>query len=239
LAKKLPPEAPIISTFPILYSFRRCPYAMRARLAIASAGTAVELREILLRDKAPEFLAASPKGTVPVLLADTIIEESIDIMHWAIAQADPEGLMHHIGDAAIALIAECDGPFKTALDQTKYAVRYPDIDASESRAAAAHFIIKLNAQLNGQRWLYGDCLTLADLAILPFVRQFAHTDLEWWDAQSFCHAQIWLKTFTASNRFKSIMTKYTPWKYGDGVILFPKPQRTASDAPQPDLSQND
>jgi glutathione S-transferase len=212
---------------------------MRARLAIASAGTPVELREILLRDKAPEFLVASPKGTVPVLLADTVIEESIDVMHWAIAQADPEGLMHHMGDAASALIAECDGPFKTALDQTKYAVRYPDIDASESRAAAAHFITKLDAQLSGQRWLYGDCPTLADLAILPFVRQFAHTDLEWWDAQSFRHAQIWLKTFTASNRFKSIMTKYTPWKYGDDVILFPKPRRTVSDAPQPDLSQND
>jgi glutathione S-transferase len=238
LAKKLPPEAPVISTFPILYSFRRCPYAMRARLAIASAGITVELREILLRDKAAEFLTASPKGTVPVLLADTVIEESIDVMHWAIAQSDPESLLHHMDDAANALIAECDGPFKTALDQTKYAVRYPDIDASESRATAAHFITKLDALLNGQRWLYGDRPTLADLAILPFVRQFAHTDLDWWHAQSFRHAQNWLQMFTASDRFKSIMTKYTPWKYGDDVILFPKSQRTGPNAPQPDLSQN-
>jgi glutathione S-transferase len=212
---------------------------MRARLAIASAGITVELREILLRDKAPAFLAASPKGTVPVLLADTVTEESIDIMHWAIAQSDPESLLHHMDDAANALIVECDGPFKTALDQTKYSVRYPDIDASQSRTTAAHFITKLDAQLDGRRWLYGDCPTLADLAILPFVRQFAHTDLDWWDAQSFRHAQNWLQTFTASDRFKSIMTKYTPWKYGDDVILFPKSQRTGPDAPQLDLSQND
>ena len=210
-----------MTQLPVLYSFRRCPYAMRARLAISSAGHAVELREILLRDKAPEFLAASPKGTVPVLQTDVVIEESLEVMHWAIGRADPEGLMSVMTDESHALIAECDGPFKTALDRTKYAVRYPDIDPSESRAIAAAFINKLDTLLAGKPWLYGDAPSFADLAILPFVRQFAHTDLDWWDAQPFQHAQSWLAAFKASDRFKSIMTKYPPWKSGQDRVLFP------------------
>ncbi|AKS47610.1 Glutathione S-transferase [Octadecabacter temperatus] len=208
-------------TYPILYSFRRCPYAMRARLAIASSGLTVELREILLRDKAPEFLATSPKGTVPVLIAGNVIEESYDVMRWALEQSDPENLLTPMTKAAYALIEQTDGPFKTALDRTKYAVRHPDLDPAESRATAASFIEKLDTQLNGKPWLFGDEPSLADLAILPFVRQFARTDLDWWDAQPFTHAQNWLAAFKASDRFASIMTKYTPWKSGDDVVLFP------------------
>ena len=208
-------------TYPVLYSFRRCPYAMRARLAIASSGLTVELREILLRDKAPQFLEASPKGTVPVLIADIVIEESYDVMRWALEQSDPENLLATMTQAAYALIEESDGPFKTALDQTKYAVRHPDLDPAESRDTAASFIAKLDAQLKGKPWLLGNQPSLADLAILPFVRQFAHTDLDWWDAQTFTHAQDWLAAFKASDRFTSIMTKYTPWKTGDDVVLFP------------------
>jgi len=210
-----------LAAHPILYSFRRCPYAMRARLAIASAGITVELREILLRDKAPEFLAASPKGTVPVLISDVVIEESFDIMNWALAQNDPEGLLKDMAEERAALITTCDGPFKTALDQTKYAVRYPDLDEETSRATAASFIHKLDATLGDAPWLGGDRPCLADLAILPFVRQFAHTDLEWWNAQSFESVQRWLDAFKSSDRFAAIMTKYTPWKAGDDVILFP------------------
>ena len=206
---------------PILYSFRRCPYAMRARLALASSGVTVELREIVLRDKPADMLAVSPKGTVPVLVADELVEESLDVMHWALGQSDPEGLMHGLSEEARALIAECDGPFKTALDRTKYAVRYPELDASESRANAAKFITKLDARLDCKPWLFGARPSLADFAILPFVRQFAHTDLDWWDAQPYPNAQNWLAAFKASDRFKSIMTKYTPWKAGDDVILFP------------------
>lgn len=206
---------------PILYSFRRCPYAMRARLAIASAGITVELREILLRDKAPEFLLASPKGTVPVLQADTVIEESRDIMLWALGQSDPEDLLREDEDQTSGLIDRCDGPFKNALDRTKYAVRYPDHDEAESRAEAAHFIATLDRTLADRPWLGGDRPILTDLAILPFVRQFAHTDLEWWDAQPFAAAHRWLEAFKASERFRKIMTKHDPWKAGDDVILFP------------------
>jgi glutathione S-transferase len=194
---------------------------MRARLAIASSGQTVALREILLRDKPSDMLVASPKGTVPVLITDSIVEESLDVMQWALAQSDPEGLLDQMSDAARALIAECDGPFKTALDLTKYAVRHPDTDPAESRATAAMFIGTLDTQLNGAPWLFGNRPSLADLAILPFVRQFAHTDLEWWGAQPFSYAQDWLAHFKASDRFAAIMTKYTPWKAGDDVVLFP------------------
>lgn len=202
---------------PVLYSFRRCPYAMRARLAIASSGPTVQLREIVLRDKAPEFLALSPKGTVPVLHADTVIEESLDIMHWALNQSDPEHLMAH---QAPDLIAECDGPFKTALDLTKYAVRHPEVDPVESRATASAFIHRLDTQLT-QNWLFGDAPSIADLAILPFIRQFAHTDLEWWISQPYPNAQRWLEGFKTSQRFANIMTKYPPWKSGQDIVLFP------------------
>jgi len=199
---------------------------MRARLAIQSAGIMVELREIVLRNKPQDMLTASPKGTVPVLLTDTVIEESLDVMHWAIGQSDPENLMASMTDAANILIAECDGPFKTALDHTKYAVRYPELDATESRATAAAFITKLDIQLNGKPWLYGDHPSFADLAILPFVRQFAHTDLEWWNDQPFEHVQTWLDEFKSSERFRSIMTKYPLWTSGAQRILFPDPARS-------------
>ena len=206
---------------PTLYSFRRCPYAMRARLGLASAGITVELREILLRDKPAEMLKASPKGTVPVMITDTVIDESIDVMRWALSQSDPEGLMDLMTDEAHALVAESDGPFKTALDLTKYAVRHPDTDPDVSRTTAAQFIVKLDKQLGGKPWLFGNRPCLADLAILPFVRQFAHTDITWWDAQPYPNAQRWLTAFKSSERFATIMTKYTPWKPGDEPITFP------------------
>jgi len=194
---------------------------MRARLGLASAGITVELREITLRDKPTSMIEASPKGTVPVMITDKVIDESFDIMKWALAQSDPEGLIERMNDDAHALIVECDGPFKTALDLTKYAVRHPEADPKISRATAAQFIAKLDAQLDGKPWLFGDHPCLADLAILPFVRQFAHTDIDWWDAQPYPHAQNWLATFKASDRFAAIMTKHTPWTPDDDIIVFP------------------
>ena len=208
-------------THPVLYSFRRCPYAMRARLGLASAGQTVSLREIVLSDKPADMLKASPKGTVPVLVGDTVIDESLDIMVWALGRSDPEGLLDRMTDASHALIAHCDGPFKTALDLTKYAVRHPDTDPAQSRMAAAEFIKQLDTQLDGTPWLFGDQPCMADFAILPFVRQFAHTNLTWWDAQPLPHVQNWLAAFKTSGRFKHIMTKYTPWKDRNDVILFP------------------
>lgn len=205
---------------PILYSFRRCPYAMRARLAIASSGQRVELREIVLRDKAAEFLDASPKGTVPVLVngAD-VIEESYDIMLWALNRHDPEGWLtrHDTG-----LIAQADGPFKTALDHTKYASRYPDLDPAQSRAQAHVFLAELDTRLATAPALSGNRFGLTDAAIAPFVRQFAFIDKPLFDAQPWPDLHRWLDDFLNSDRFAPIMGKYPRWRAGDAPVTFPQ-----------------
>ena len=205
---------------PVLYSFRRCPHAMRARLAIASAGIGVELREILLRDKAPAFLATSPSATVPCLSdGDRVIDESLDIMLWALSHSDPEGLLD-MPDAGHTLIATTDGPFKTALDRYKYHTRYASDRAAERGTAGLH-LAALDRQLAGQDWLFGPRPRLADLAILPFVRQFAFADKPWFDAQDWPDLQGWLDRFITSGRFLSIMAKYPKWQPGDPVTPFP------------------
>ncbi|MBR9843791.1 MAG: glutathione S-transferase [Rhodobacteraceae bacterium] len=205
---------------PILYSFRRCPYAMRARLGLTSAGIAVELREVVLRDKPAAFLNTSPSGTVPCLKTDdTILDESLDIMLWALAQNDPESLLD-MPDEGHALIAATDGPFKTALDRYKYHTRYTDADRDTERAKASTHLDTLNTLLAGQDWFFGAAPRLADLAILPFIRQFAMTDKAWFDAQDWPHLQRWLETFLASPRFAAIMAKYPQWHEGDAPIFF-------------------
>ncbi|WP_439143865.1 glutathione S-transferase [Planktotalea sp.] len=204
---------------PVLYSFRRCPYAMRARLAIASAGLRPEHREIVLRDKAPEFLAASPKGTVPVLVVgDLVIEESLDVMRWALAQNDPENLLK-CPAYGLALIEHCDGPFKTALDRTKYVSRY-GTDPEAERARAQPFLDLLGARLDEGPYLCGSDITLADLAIFPFIRQFAHIDRARFDMDAFKSLRKWLDQFLASERFASIMYKYRMWHAGDPLLWF-------------------
>ncbi|MDA9078050.1 glutathione S-transferase, partial [bacterium] len=188
---------------------------MRARLAILASGVSVELREIVLQQKAPEFLASSPKGTVPVLVTPTgVIEESFDVMLWALERSDPGGWLA-MPEAGYDWIARCDGPFKTALDHTKYAVRYPDLDPEQERGRAAEFLADLDLQIAGSDWLFGPKCTLADMAIVPFVRQFANSDRSWFDAQPWPNLQRWLSEFLASDRFAAIMTKYPKWQAGD------------------------
>lgn len=205
---------------PILYSFRRCPYAMRARLAVASSGLSVELREILLRDKAAAFLEASPKGTVPVLVADEVIEESIEVMDWALAQSDPEGMLY-AGDLARDLVVRCEAEFKGHLDRFKYAVRYEDVDPEEERKLASVYLRELDGLLADQDYLFGDKIGFADIGIAPFVRQFANTDRAWFNAQDWDRLRDWLDRFVQSDRFLSIMTKYPKWEDGDAVTVFP------------------
>ncbi|MCK0097088.1 glutathione S-transferase [Yoonia sp. F2084L] len=210
-----------MSALPILWTFRRCPYAMRARLAIQSSGQQVVLQEILLKEKPAPFLAASPKGTVPVVQdGDGVIDESRDVMLWALGRNDPEGWldMPKEGDALIDI---CDGPFKSALDHTKYAVRFPDRDEAHERAKAMVFLNDLNDRLGRTDFLMGSKRTLADVAILPFVRQFANTDRAWFDAQGLGPLTKWLDDFLASDRFHAIMTKYPPWQAGQDQVLFP------------------
>lgn len=210
-----------MSELPILWSFRRCPYAMRARLAVQSAGSPVELREILLRDKPEAFLAVSASSTVPALKhRETILDESFDIMLWALERSDPEGLLD-MPPVGFELIAECDGPFKTALDHTKYAVRYPDLSEAEEREKASVFLGKLDGIIGSKLYLFGDRASLADLAILPFVRQFANTDRTWFDDQDWPHVIGWLDRFLESKRFKGIMDKLAPWEHGQDPVVFP------------------
>lgn len=194
---------------PILYSFRRCPYAMRGRLALDVSGVEVEHREILLRDKPAEMLEASPKGTVPVVvLSDgTVLEESLDVMVWALEQNDPENWLSH-RDTAQALIAINDGEFKHHLDRYKYATRYEGAVAETHRSAASKFLETLEDRLSQAPQLCGSHPGFADFAIFPFIRQFANTDPDWFQAQPWPHVQNWLAGHLASDRFERIMRKH-------------------------------
>lgn len=213
---------------PVLYSFRRCPYAMRARMAIAVAGIECRLREVVLRDKPQEMLDASPKATVPVIVEPDgrVIEESLDVMHWALAQNDAEEWhTPELGSAEEmrALIAESDGPFKSALDRYKYPNRYEDegVVREDQRDLGLVFLNKLEAQLSDRAHLFGDRVSLADIAIFPFIRQFANTDRDWFDALDLPNLQAWLAHHLESDLFKLIMPKYPQWKTGDAEPVFP------------------
>lgn len=204
---------------PILYSFRRCPYAMRARLAVLASGLRVELREVALRDKPAAMIAASPKATVPVLLlADGIvIDESLDIMAWAFSVGERG---HWLDGHDADLIADNDGPFKQHLDRYKYAERY-GVDPLEHRAAATLRLQRLDERLKGRANLGGDAPTIGDLAILPFVRQFALTDRRYFDDLPLPDLQRWLAAFLGSPMFERVMVRHAPWQPGDPAIMFP------------------
>jgi glutathione S-transferase len=210
---------------PILYSFRRCPFAIRARMAIAASGQTCALREVVLRNKPPEMIAVSPKGTVPVMVLPDgrVIEESLEIMRWALNRNDPEGWLTPLNDDrdnCNALIAENDGPFKDNLDRYKYPNRY-DISAPlHYRIEGAAFLQKLNARLLKTVYLCGDDFTFADAAISPFIRQFANTDREWFNAQDLSGVQNWLQSILDSDRFLGVMEKYPAWKSGMDEAAF-------------------
>lgn len=195
----------------ILYSFRRCPYAMRARMALSSSGLEYEHREVVLRDKPPEMLEVSPKGTVPVLVtqAGKVIEESLDIMRHALAMKDPEGWLERDDPE---LVAANDGPFKHHLDRYKYATRYADVDPEEHRSAALDILRQLEARLAKDAYLCGASRGLADIAIFPFIRQFANADRTWFDAQSLPRLQDWLERLITSELFTGVMAKHAQWK---------------------------
>ncbi|PHR21744.1 MAG: glutathione S-transferase [Sphingopyxis sp.] len=210
-----------MTDLPVLYSFRRCPYAMRARMALLVSETPVRLREVVLRDKPEEMIAASPKGTVPVLVLPDgqVIDESLAIMRWALEQDDPQDWLD--GEAAAAeLIAEADGPFKHHLDRYKYPVRYDNVDPLEHRAGGQAFLVKLDSLIQESGQLMGERPTLADHAIFPFVRQFANNDRDWFDGLPLPALQKWLADHLASPLFKTTMQKYPQWQSGDEEPIF-------------------
>ena len=210
-----------MTDLPVLYRFRRCPYAMRARMALLVSGTPVRLREVVLRDKPGEMIAASPKATVPVLVLPDgqVIDESLAIMHWALKRNDPENWLQD-NTAEKVLIAKVDGPFKDHLDRYKYPTRYENVDALEHRAAGLVFLEKLDALLQDSGQLMGAKPTLADHAIFPFVRQFANNDRAWFDQLPLPALQQWLSDHLASPLFATAMQKYPQWQSGDVEPVF-------------------
>ncbi|MFD2206483.1 glutathione S-transferase [Kiloniella antarctica] len=211
---------------PVLYSFRRCPYAMRARLGLQSSQQQCELREIVLRNKPAPMLESSPKGTVPVLVLNDgiVIEESLDIMLWALKRDDPESwLVPERGDldSMLTQINRCETNFKFHLDRYKYAPRYENVNSLEHREKAEMFLQELNQQLTGPSYLFGEKKSLADMAIAPFIRQFANVDRVWFDKTPYPYLKDWLNEFLNSPAFKNILHKYPVWQKGDSVTLFP------------------
>lgn len=203
--------------YPILYSFRRCPYAMRARLALYYAGVKVELREVVLREMPQSLLKASPKATVPVIVLPDgeVIDESWDIMQWALQQDDPDnwlGTDARLLAATQPLIQENDFVFKDYLDRYKYADRYPEHTAAYYRAQGELFLQQLEERLQTRLYLLGDKISVADAAIFPFIRQFAFVDKEWFDNSTYTSLQDWLAKWLDSDLFVAIMGKYPVWQ---------------------------
>lgn len=196
---------------PVLYSFRRCPYAIRARMTLRYAGVPVEIIEVALRQKPAALLAVSPKATVPVLITvdGAVIDQSLDIMHWALRQSDPDGWLDAgASSEADRWIALNDDAFKPLLDRYKYAARHPELTPAEHRSRALDAMIRpMQAQLQQTRWLVGPQISIADVALFPFVRQFAGVDLPWFDAQPLPALQVWLNTWLDASLFKAVMQK--------------------------------
>ena len=213
---------------PILYSFRRCPYAMRARLALLVSGIRCEMREITLAHKPHNMLEASPKGTVPVLvLKDRVLDQSLDIMHWALGQNDPEGWStagkEALDEEARALVRKCDDAFKNNLDRYKYPNRYDLPNGLTDREAGSVYLEQLNSKLMQSTFLMGAKWSWVDAAIAPFVRQFARTDRAWFDAQTWTALKNWLIQFEQSDNFSTVMHRYKIWYEGAKPVTFPPP----------------
>ena len=211
------------NNLPILYSFRRCPYAMRARMAIHISDQRCELREVLLRDKPPSMLQYSAKGTVPVLILQDgkVIDESLDVIDWALNLNDPDDWQRSKDkEKTKELIKINDGEFKYHLDRYKYSKRYDNEDPEFHRKKCLKFIESINNELNNSEYIFDDNISYADIVLLPFIRQFRIADIEWFDSLPYDNLKKWLSSFLNSSLLNSIMKKYDLWKEGDKSIVF-------------------
>ena len=199
---------------PILYSYRRCPYAMRARMALQYSGIELEHREIELRNKPQSMLLVSPKGTVPVLCVDgKVIDQSLDIMHWAIVQSDPDKWGDIDESIGQIWIDKNDGPFKKLLDQYKYPNRYPELIQEEVLGTLEELMLKpMETALQLSQYLLGSKMTWVDVAIFPFIRQFSMVNPQRFEQLSYPSIKRWLNQHLESNLFKSVMQKHLTWK---------------------------
>jgi glutathione S-transferase len=185
---------------------------MRARMALHYSGIEVEIREIALKAKPAHMLAVSPKGTVPVLVLgnDRVIDESLNIMRWALAQRDTDAWLAEQSSSE-TLIVENDGSFKQALDRYKYAIRFPDQPAETYRAMGERFLAKLDTSLQARHYLVAEHITLADIAIFPFIRQFSMVDEAWFSTAPYPYLREWLTRMVTMPLFESVMQKYPTW----------------------------
>ncbi|QWE04016.1 glutathione S-transferase [Polynucleobacter sp. JS-JIR-II-50] len=199
---------------PTLYSYRRCPYAMRARMALKYAGIQVEHREIELRNKPQSMLQLSPKGTVPVLrIDDLVLDQSLDILHWALQQSDPHGWREVDEPIANSWIEKNDGPFKTLVDQYKYPNRFPELDPEAVLDEALQvMLIPMDQALQNFQYLMGGRLTWVDVAIFPFIRQFSMVDPKKFEQLPIPAVKKWLNQQLESELFDSVMQKHPTWK---------------------------
>ncbi len=213
-------------TLPILYSLRNCPYAMRARIAIFKSKQTILLRDLVLSNKPTEMIAASPKATVPVLvLTDgTVIDESLEVMLWALKETDPDDLLHnHITNTLpemLQLINEFDHDFKSCLEQYKCAKRYRENDLLEHRENCEVYIKKLEQRLTRHLFLMSDKESLADIALLPFIRQFARIERQWYLQSPYPNVRQWLNNYLQSSMFTKVMAKQSLWLDSREDVLF-------------------
>lgn len=209
-------------SYPVLYTFRRCPYAIRARMALRYANITVRVREVELKNKTAAMLDVSPKGTVPILQLTNglVIDESLDIMYWALACSDPNGWLKDGEQATIKQwITINDVQFKPLLDSYKYPQRTEKQDPIFYRNQSMPYLLSLNSALNEHQWLLGDHMGLTDVALFPFIRQFAMVDSDWFWKSDLSALQNWLQCLIDSDLFLSVMKKYLPWEGQDEPLL--------------------
>lgn len=215
-----------IKTLPILYSLRNCPYAMRARIAIFKAQQTVLLRDLVLSNKPPEMLQASPKGTVPVIVLanGNVIEESLEVMLWALHESDPDDLLQSVSENTLPemlrLIDEFDNGFKTSLEQYKCAKRYKENNLIEQRSDCEEYIQRLEQRLVQHAFLMSNQESLVDIAILPFIRQFARVERQWYLQSPYPKVRQWLNNYLQSQMFTKVMAKYPLWLDEHESVLF-------------------
>jgi glutathione S-transferase len=222
---------------PILYSLRNCPYAMRARIAIFKAKQTIELRDVVLSNKPDEMIAVSPKATVPVLVLNNgrVIDESLEVMLWALKESDPDNLLHysyhseedsykHNNEKTLSemltLIHTFDDEFKVRLEKYKCAKRYKEASITECRVACEKFIQVLENRLTSHLFLMSDQESLIDIALLPFIRQFARVERQWYLQSPYPRVKQWLNNYLQSPMFTKVMAKYPLWLDNHEVVLF-------------------
>ena len=212
-----------MTSLPVLYSFRRCPYAIRARMALRVAEITVALREVDLSNKPDAMLSSSPKGSVPILVLpdDTVIDESLDIMKWALGKNDPLAWLKTESPGVEELIAANDDDFKHHLDRYKYPQWHAGASKEAHRAQAEKFLLTLEERLTQHAFLDSDRASILDAAIGPFVRQFAAVDEAWFKTSPYPALQVWLTRFLESERFLEVMGKQPVWKHDDSPVFFP------------------